>query len=303
MVRRLKEEPKKKQEIPNSGKPGTAPRVSGPATDVGTGPESLGQNGQAIPAADAAGARLQPGENRKILVAGLQETFTEAAVDYAINLAERLGYEIIGLSVNPELTTSGGFLTPYKRHLREEFKKRVDATSAGLRQKVAAKGLRFEHLVGFGDLGKAIEDVNHQIKRIEFVITDAKVDADEVTGVVNLPVFSIKGSQGERIMAEHLSRSTRPIGKTIAFGVAAAALYAAVFTNSDTVMHYFTKGGWFAALPIATVFAVSFVHGAFANYLWAALGIEAPKKVVQPRPETKRPVRRQRPRPELRLNA
>ncbi len=253
---------------------------------------------------DEAEARVsQPGANRKILVAGLEETFSDAAVDYAINLAERLGYEIIGLSVNPELAPSGGFLSPYKRYLREDFKKRVNAASGALRQKMAAKGLHFEHLVRFGDLAKAIEEVNHQVKRLEFVITDAKVDADEVTGEVSLPVFSIKGSQGERVMAEHVSRSARPIGKTVAFGVAAAAMYAAIFLNTGTVMHYFTLGGWFAALPIATVFAFSFVHGAFANYLWASLGIEAPKKVVQPRPEAKRPVRRKRPRPELRLNA
>ena len=98
------------------------------------------------------------------------------------------------------------------------------------------------------------------------------------------------------------SRRIGLIGKTVGYGIAAAALYAAVFWNTDTVMHYFTKGAWYAALPIATVFVVSFVHGAFASYLWEALGIQAPKRVA-PRPTVaKRPVVRKRPRPELRID-
>ena len=92
------------------------------------------------------------------------------------------------------------------------------------------------------------------------------------------------------------------IAKTIGCGVASLALYAAVFWNSGTVTKYFTRGGWYAALPVLTVFVFSFVHGAFASNLWSVLGIEATRKAVQPRPEVKRPVRRKRPRPELRLH-
>jgi hypothetical protein len=85
-------------------------------------------------------------------------------------------------------------------------------------------------------------------------------------------------------------------------GLASAALYAAVFTNSGIIMKYFTKGGIFAALPIVTVFAFSFVHASFASNLWSLLGIEATKK-VQPRVAPKRPAPRKRPRPQLNLNA
>ena len=91
------------------------------------------------------------------------------------------------------------------------------------------------------------------------------------------------------------------MGKTIALGLGTVAIYAAVFWNSGTVMQYFTKGGIYAALPVATVFLVSFVHGAFASNLWSCLGIEATKK-VQPR-VAPQPAARKRPRPSLRLNA
>ena len=78
---------------------------------------------------------------------------------------------------------------------------------------------------------------------------------------------------------------------------ATVALYAAVFLNGDAVAQYFARGGWYAALPIATVFVFSFAHGAFASNLWSMLGIEAVKrdalrqverKVVSKRKEARR---------------
>lgn len=103
-------------------------------------------------------------------------------------------------------------------------------------------------------------------------------------------------------MAKEQEGSRRKlVGKTIALGLGSVAIYAAVFWNSGAVMQLFTKGGWFAALPVATVFLVSFVHGTFASNLWSCLGIEAAKK-VQPR-VAPRPVSRKRPRLQLRINA
>jgi hypothetical protein len=87
----------------------------------------------------------------------------------------------------------------------------------------------------------------------------------------------------------------KPVAKTILLGLASVGLYAAVFTNSGEMMTYCTKGGAWTALPIATVFAVSFVHGGFASNLWTCLGITARKSA--PRPEAvKRPAMDTRPR-------
>lgn len=245
----------------------------------------------------------KPEVPRKILVVGKGETLDAGVVDYAVNLAERLGYDLIALSVNTTLGQKGRFFSPYKYHLREKFAQRARDAGEALQKKVALRGINFEQVVKFGDVRKAVAEVNRQIKRIEFVITQDGVKEKEVNGEINIPVFRITGYQGERTMAkESDSRGIGLIGKTVGYGVAAVALYAALFWNTDLVMHYFTKGAWYAALPIATVFVVSFVHGAFSNYLWEALGIQAPKR-VQPRPTAaKRPVARKRPRPQLRID-
>jgi hypothetical protein len=274
----------------------------------GAGPGQSSKPGP-IPAADRP-PESGPGtgqtfknENRKILVVGREAGFSEAVMDYAVNLAERLGYDLITMVVGPDAVSGGMFNSPYRRYLQEKFKKQAKAAASLIEPRVRQKGLGFEHLVRFGDLGRAVETLNHEKRRIEFVINASEMSEAEMAGGVTLPVFTIKGDQGERIMAREPKRNFHLAAKTAGLGLATATLYAAVFLNGGTVMKYFTLGGWYAALPIATVFVFSFVHGAFSHYVWEVLGIQAPKKAVTSRPAAaKRPAKRQRPRPRLRLN-
>lgn len=93
------------------------------------------------------------------------------------------------------------------------------------------------------------------------------------------------------------------VAKTIAFGALSIGMYVALFMNSAVVMTYFTKGMAYAALPIITVFAFSFVHGAFAGNIWTLLGIEAVQKRPEVRPVAQpRPAERKRPRPRAYMN-
>lgn len=242
---------------------------------------------------------------RKILVVSKDYAFSNGVVDYAANLSQRLGYDIIAMSVNPALGQSGKFFSPYNQHLRGKFTQRAQEAWVPVASELASQGIRSEHVVKFEGLSGAIKDLNHEVKRIDFVITDQGIKDEEITGEIPLPVFSISGYQGEKVMAQdHHGTANRGklIRRTIGLGLASAALYAAVFTNTSTVMTYFTKGGIFAALPIVTVFAFSFVYGPFTSNLWSLLGIEATKK-VQPRVAPTRPAARKRPRPQLHLDA
>jgi hypothetical protein len=73
------------------------------------------------------------------------------------------------------------------------------------------------------------------------------------------------------------SGKKRPHGRTLAFGAVVVALYAALFFEQGLVNEWFTKGGMFAFLPIATAFLFSFAHGSFTSSFWSSLGVEASK--------------------------
>lgn len=74
------------------------------------------------------------------------------------------------------------------------------------------------------------------------------------------------------------AKKNKPIGKLIAYGLGSCALYAGVYLFQDLMMANFAKGGVYTALPIATVFLFSWIHGTFAGTLWQVLGVEAVKK-------------------------
>jgi len=102
--------------------------------------------------------------------------------------------------------------------------------------------------------------------------------------------------------ATHGVNKRKLIVKTILFGAFTAVLYGVMFSNPDYVVQLFSRGGIYAALPIATVFVFSFAHGTFSGNLWSVLGIEAVTKQPAKRPAV-RPTRpAQRPRPRLRMS-
>jgi len=69
-----------------------------------------------------------------------------------------------------------------------------------------------------------------------------------------------------------------PLRNVILWGIASLTLYLLVFTNQDTVMDYFSRGGFFAIAVIVTALIFSFVHGAFSNYLIETMGFKPANK-------------------------
>jgi hypothetical protein len=47
-------------------------------------------------------------------------------------------------------------------------------------------------VVKFGEVGRAIDEVNREYRRVELVITDSRVKQEELNARVNLPVFNLK---------------------------------------------------------------------------------------------------------------
>ncbi len=231
---------------------------------------------------------------RRILVVGSGAGFSGEVMDYSVHLAGRLNYEIVALNVIP---------TAWDAKVSEQ---RADAAADALRKKASRNAVPFEHVVKFGSLGECVEELNQTIKRIELVITDSGVNGEEIGKEVTVPLFCVDSKtfnpQGGRDMADHQNPTNKKAlaVKVAGLGALSAAIYATVFMNADTVMHYCTKGGLYASLPILTVFAVSFVHGAFASNLWSLLGIEAMKKEslrqTEQKVAEKRKVARKKPR-------
>lgn len=96
----------------------------------------------------------------------------------------------------------------------------------------------------------------------------------------------------------------KPVGKMLIYGLASAAMYAALLMNQVSITAFCTKGAWYALFPIATAFAFSFVHGNFTSYFWSVLGVEATKKSLRKSQEEYKHIdKRERPQLQPRLRA
>lgn len=257
----------------------------------------------------------RPQEAISILVLTRNGHMSEPVMDYALNVAQRLNYSIVAAHVDT--------LPFFNRSRRSRlFAEAMRESAALFREKAKAKGIVVEHCCEYGKIDGVVGRLCRAKKRIEFVVIDKGIRLQDVAKQSPVPVFPVlTAKQGpfqatissfstqKGVSAMSTTNTKRHLNNCILFGALTSGLYAAVFAYQDIVMTYFSKGGVYAVLPVATVFAVSFFHGNFTNSFWSAMGIEASKKSstqrVNPQPQVTDTVRAPRPdtRPRLQVNA
>lgn len=228
-----------------------------------------------------------------ILVVTRKGHMDEPVMDYALNVAERLGYRVLAAYVNtlPKYRDGG------ERNRR--FAAAVKESAALFQARADKRRIGFERVEETGKVGEAVSRLCHAAKRVEFVVIDHGIRMEEAASKSPVPVFSViyakpkEPRRSRNVNMEHhnlgdyamsVKSRKRHVSRTLIFGALAAGLYAAVFTNSASIMTYFTKGGVYALLPVATVFVFSYVHGSFTGNFWSALGIEGSKASSQKAP-------------------
>ena len=226
--------------------------------------------------------------NRKILVVGDKGFFAESVINHSIHLADRLGYDLVALSVNVQCEGKAfGNCAASTRKLFEMADRH---------------GIYCTQMVRSEDIEFAVENTIHEIRRVGVVVIESETNSESIRNI-SVPIVSVlsdKNNKGDTSMVASNSSKAVVIGKTAGYGVLSAAFCAAAFSRSDTIAQVCSRGGWYAALPIATVMVFSFVHGTFAHNLWSALGIEAFKRDQVRQTEhkviEKRKLQRKRPR-------
>lgn len=232
--------------------------------------------------------------------------------DYALSVAERLGLGVLAAYVD----TLPRFGDRMSR--RERFAAGVAADAARFREQAKERGIGFECLTASGKASEAVLAVVRGGRRVEFVVLDPAIGIDEVARHSPVPVFGLhvadeagarnrdrrllqQRNPGRLTMSERTRK--RNVARTVIFGAGAVALYAAVFTHADAFAALSSKGGFYAVVPVITVFLFSYIHGSFTGAFWSALGIEASKKAGATKPATVGAAKRKDTRAAARVNA
>lgn len=118
-------------------------------------------------------------EPTRLLVMGREGDFSKEIIDYALEMAQRMSYEILALNTAPLSCETFKLFSSSRNHVCEEFKS-MSEKNAGLFQEAAAeKGIPFDHVVMFSEPEEALESINREHKDIAFVVSESVEDRGE----------------------------------------------------------------------------------------------------------------------------
>ena len=115
----------------------------------------------------------------KLLVLGRESTFSKEIIDYALDMAQRMSYEILALNTAPLSCETFKLFSSSRNQVCEEFKS-MSEKNAGLFQEAAAeKGIPFDHVIMFSEQDQALDVITKEYRDIAFVVSESVEDRVE----------------------------------------------------------------------------------------------------------------------------
>jgi hypothetical protein len=108
----------------------------------------------------------------KLLVVGEESRFPDEIMEYALDMAQRLSYEIVALNAAPlSCNVFKSFSEPVNR-MCEDFKTMSAQSAAAFQEKAQSMGVPFTHVVKFTEPELAVEETIREYKAIDFVVSN-----------------------------------------------------------------------------------------------------------------------------------
>jgi len=125
-------------------------------------------------------------ESRKLVVVGRESTFSRDIIDYAIDMAETMSYEIVALNTAP-LSCETFRLSSSRDQICTDFKMLSEQNIQPFREEAEKKGIPFTHVVRFSESYEVLGALRKEIGEFEFVVSEEEHD-----------VASNRAEEGER---------------------------------------------------------------------------------------------------------
>ncbi|MGD9209716.1 MAG: hypothetical protein PVI90_03020 [Desulfobacteraceae bacterium] len=114
----------------------------------------------------------------KLVVVGDESVFSRALIEYAVDMAHRLSYEIVALNTAPLSCETFKLFSSSRKQVCKEFQQMAEKNVIQFRKEVEKQGIPFSHVVKFCDTDQAIFELQKEIGEIDFIVSDAQTDND-----------------------------------------------------------------------------------------------------------------------------
>jgi hypothetical protein len=140
---------------------------------------TFAEAGESDYAMETMAERREEQEPTRLLVMGRESDFSKEIIDYALEMAQRMSYEILALNTAPLSCETFKLFSSSRNQVCQEFRS-MSEKSAGLFQEAAAeKGIPFNHVVMFSEPEEALESITREHKDIAFVVSESVEDRGE----------------------------------------------------------------------------------------------------------------------------
>ena len=112
----------------------------------------------------------------KLLVVGRESIFHKEVIDYALDMAERLSYEILALNTAPLSCETFSLLPTERSKVCREFKALTEKNIQQFQQEAQKRSIPFKHVIKFSEKEQALAEISREFSDIEFVVSDTEGD-------------------------------------------------------------------------------------------------------------------------------
>lgn len=110
----------------------------------------------------------------RLLVLAQGDHFPEEVREYALDMAKRLGYEILALNTAPIKREAWRFFNLDSKSLRQEFKSASQKNFSIFQSEADKRRVPITHLVKFVDKEDALQELKQEIQDLDFIVSDSE---------------------------------------------------------------------------------------------------------------------------------
>jgi hypothetical protein len=115
----------------------------------------------------------------KLLVIGNESQFSDGVIDYSLDMASRMSFEIIALNTAPLSCKTFSLFSPSLSSACKEFKEVSEQNISSFQQQALQSQIPFTHVVKFNEVEHATEDIQKEFGNIDFVVTEPEEERAE----------------------------------------------------------------------------------------------------------------------------
>jgi hypothetical protein len=115
-------------------------------------------------------------EAKKLVVVGKESVFSQEIIDYALDMAQRMTYEIVALNTAP-LSCETVKASSSGDRVCEDFKMLSQLNVKPFREAAEKRNIPFFHVVKFSESYEVLAELRKEIGEFEFVVSEEERDS------------------------------------------------------------------------------------------------------------------------------